>query len=57
MQSQTTSAKNAVRNKFQVLADEEKEEGEHVVGEETNTLQEDEAPNESPPHDLDEQLV
>ena len=43
--SQTTSEKNAVRNKFQVLADEEKEEGEFVVGEETNTLQEVEAPN------------
>ena len=28
-----------------------------MVGEETNTLQEVEAPNVSPPHDLEEQLV
>ena len=35
--------KNAFRNKFQVVAEEEKEEGEFVVGKETNTLQEVEA--------------
>ena len=57
MQSQNTSAKNADWNKFQVLADEEKEEGEFVVGEETNTLQEVEAPNVLPSHDMEEQLA
>ena len=56
-QSQTTAANNAVENKFQALADEEKEEGESVVGEETNTLQEVEAPNISASHDMEEQLA
>ena len=40
-----------------MLANEEKEEGEIVVEDETNILQEVEAPNVSPPHDLEEQLV
>ena len=57
MQSHITSAKNAVENKFQVLSDEEKEEGEHVEGEETNSLHEDEIPKEASPLVLDEQLA
>ena len=56
MQSHITSAKNAIGNKFQVLADEKKE-GENAEGEERNSLQEDEIPKESPPLVLDEQPV
>ena len=56
-QTQPTTTKDAAENKFQVLADEEKEEGEFVVGEETNTLQEVEATNASPSHDLKEKLA
>ena len=54
-QPSTSSAKNAVENKFQALANEEIEVVELLEGQETKIPQEEEAPKEMPPLGLNEQ--